>query len=134
MARAKSLYKKDLIPERIHLDVFCQLLRQSQYINFLSLAKSQGNCCIDFHAFFIAGVLQVEGKILTGRGALYVVERPATGVWKLVSSSSSYVTAKCVSLENIDFEYNFLVQVKVGLRHKVISSKEPLHGMILFYF
>ena len=75
----------------------------------------------------------MEGKITTGGGALFVVERPATGVWKLVTSTNSFVTAKCVSLENIDFEYNFLVQVKVGLRQKVISSKEPLQGTALVH-
>lgn len=75
-----------------------------------------------------AGRLQNGGKIDTGAGALYVVEKPAVGEWKLVTPSNSFVTAKCVSLENIDFEYNFLVSVKIGFRQKVISSREPLLG------
>ena len=76
--------------------------------------------------------MQLSGKVNTGHGALYIVERPPSGVWTISISEGGYITTKCISYENIDFEYNFIAQVKVGLRSKVIPTNAPVKGRQLF--
>ena len=74
----------------------------------------------------------MKGKIDTGKGALFLVEKPAPGVWKIKCpscSSGSYIASSGISLENIDFDYSFLVAVKTGRKSKVISSSYPIQGM-----
>lgn len=78
-----------------------------------------------------AGQLQVKGKMDTGKGALFLVEKPTPGRWKLkcpACSSKSLITSNGISQENIDFEYNFLVDVTVGANSKAISSSYPIKG------
>ena len=71
----------------------------------------------------------------TGKGStLFLINKPVTGVWKLsvpASSANRYVAANCISFENIDFEYNFLVEAKVFGKTKSVASKSPIKGMLL---
>lgn len=80
----------------------------------------------------IAGILQVKGKLDTGKGAVFLVEKPTPGLWRLKCpscTSESLVTSNGISLENIDFDYNFLVDVGINEKTKVISSSYPIKGI-----
>ena len=45
-----------------------------------------------------------------------------------VTSTNHFVTVRGISEENIDFEYFFLVEAKVGRKPKSITSKSPVKG------
>jgi len=77
------------------------------------------------------GKLQEKGKINTGKGALFLVDKPAPGEWKIKCPScslQSYITSNSISLENIDFDYSFLVDVKIEGKSNVIASNYPIKG------
>lgn len=89
---------------------------------------------VRFHQlFFLAdGERQEKGKINTGKGALFLVDKPAPGVWKIKCPScslESYITSNSISLENIDFDYSFLIDVKIEGKARAISSSYPIKGM-----
>eukprot|EP00794_Sanderia_malayensis_P015844 gene15844-17441_t len=79
-----------------------------------------------------SGVLQVDSRVNTGKGSLFLVKKPASGIWKLTvppsSSGNQFVTARGISEENIDFEFFFIVESRMGRRSKQILTKSPLKG------
>ena len=79
----------------------------------------------------LGGSLQVNGKTITGKGSLFLVNKPSPGVWKLAvppSAGGHFITARAVSEENIDFEFFFIVETKVGRTAKPITVNAPLKG------
>ena len=79
-----------------------------------------------------SGGEQVNGKTIIRKGVLYLIKSPPAGLWHLTVSKSDgrdYITVRGISDLNINFDYNFIVKLKLGkTRTQEMISRNPLKG------